>query len=152
MKKLNLQMFTASGTVTVYKDAHMTTASASPNSEVAKDDEVTLTLTPASGYEVDEVEVIAGGVEINMTTKKFTFGTDNVVLYVKSKKSTMYKVLEPCYVCINGGSVTRLNKNTKLVHAANGAIVDVQTSGTDLASLNADALAALIASGAVVKI
>ena len=58
--RLNLQMFDTTYSVTCYKDAHATAFSASPNSSVATDATVTLTVTPADGYEVDEIEVIEG--------------------------------------------------------------------------------------------
>ena len=53
MKKLNLQQFAGTLTVTIIKDdnSHWTAASASPASSLAKDDSVALTVTPASGYE-----------------------------------------------------------------------------------------------------
>ena len=59
MRKIDLQLFTGSS-VTVYKDAHMTTASASPASSLEEGDTVTLTATPASGYEIDDIEYGAG--------------------------------------------------------------------------------------------
>ena len=82
MRKLNLQIFAGGHTVTVHKDAHMTTASASSTSDVQKDAEVTLTLTPASGYEVAEIEVISGGVTITTEddTTGFVMGNEDVVL------------------------------------------------------------------------
>ena len=148
--KLDLQMYTGSYTVTVYKDANMTTATASPNSTLDKDDEVTLTLTPASGYEVDEVEVISGGVTVNMETKKFAMGEANVVLYVKSKSSSKYKIMERVYTCVNG-TVTVLNPNVVIKYAKTGAIEAVDCDGTSLASLNADILASLVADGIAIK-
>ena len=49
--EMDLQLFAGSLTVTVYKDSGITTATASPSSSLAEGDTVTLTVTPASGYE-----------------------------------------------------------------------------------------------------
>ena len=149
--KWDLQWFDdpATYTVTVHKDAHMTTATASAASG-ATGTEITLTLTPASGYEIDEVEVIAGGVTVNMETKKFTIGEANVILYVKSKANNKYKVTENAYVNING-SATNLIRNLTLVKSANGQVVDVECDGTSV-TLSAEVVAALVASGVLVKI
>ena len=152
MKKIwmDLQTFAGSLTVTVYKDAGITTATASPASSLAKDDEVTLTITPASGYEVKEYICLSGGVTVDPATKKFTMGENNVVLCVTSKDATTYKVVENCYISING-SVTKLARNMKIVKGANGAIIGVDCDGTDLGDVSADALKQLVAAGAIVK-
>ena len=71
--KMDLILFDTTYTVTVKKDANITTATASAASG-AKGTEITLTITPATGYEVAEYEVIEGGVTVNPTTKKFTIG------------------------------------------------------------------------------
>ena len=146
MRKLNLQLFAAN--VTVYKDGHMTTASASPSSSVASGTEVTLTLTPESGYEVDDVEVISGGVTVNLKTKKFTMGSSAVVLYVKSKANNLYKVTETCEVIINGGKTT-LAKNVTVVLTPDGVVSGVECEGTAI-TLN-DAVQQLIDQGILVK-
>ena len=149
----NLQWFDdpATYTVTCYSDSGFSAFSASPNSG-AKNTECTLTITLASGYELDEIEVVAGGVAVTgTTTKKVKIGEANVVLYAKSKGSKMYKVVENVYTAVNG-SVTRLTKNMILVEGPNGAIVDVSCTPTDLSSLNADILKNLVASGAVIKV
>ena len=153
MKKIrmNLQMFAGSLTVTVYKDSGMTTASASPASSLAEGDTVTLTLTPASGNEVDQVIVLSGGVTVDMATKKFDMGESNVVLCVTSKDATTYKVVENCYCNVNG-SVTNLVRDMKIVKGPNGAIIGVDSAGTDLGSLSADIVNQLVASGVLVKI
>ena len=153
MKKIrmNLQLFAGSLTVTVYKDSGMTTASASPASSLAKGDTVTLTLTPASGNEVDKVIVLSGGVTVDMATKKFDMGESNVVLCVTSKDATTYKVVENCYCNVNG-TVTNLVRDMKIVKGPNGAIIGVDSTGTDLGSLNADIVSQLVASGVLVKI
>lgn len=150
MRKLNLQLFTGS-TVTVYKDAHMTTASASPNSSVAKDATVTLTLTPASGYEVADIQVLAGGVTVHQDddTVSFVCGESDVVLLVTSQKNNEYKVTENCNVYVNAAK-TQLVKNVTTVYAANGAIADVECSPTAV-TLNAEIIADLVAEGVLVK-
>jgi len=148
--KMKLNLFAGGHSVTVYKDAHMTTASASSTTDVAKDATVTLTLTPASGYEVANVEVISGGVTIYQGDSiSFTMGETDVVLYVTSKKTTAYKVVEPCYCCVNQ-TVTKLQRNMKLVYGKNGAIIGVEGTDTDI-SLNADMVANLVAAGVIVK-
>lgn len=151
--KLNLQLFAGTLTVTMYKDSGITTATASPDSSLAKNDAVALTITPASGYELDEIEVIAGGVtpEFKNNAWGFKMGEADVVLNVKSKGEAMYKVVENTFTCVNG-TVTNLVKNMQLVVGPNGAIVDVSCTGTDLSSLSADIIAALVASGAIIKI
>lgn len=154
-RKMDLRMFDdpATYTTTIYKDAGITTATASPSSgTVAKDATVTLTITPASGYELDTIDVASGGVTITYGASiTFTMGSANVVLNVKSKKSTLYKVTENCYTCVNG-TVTQLTRNMVLSFGKTGAIVDVTCTGTDLSSLNADVLAQLVDSGVLIKI
>lgn len=147
MRKLNLQLFTGY-TVTVYKDDHMTTATASPNSSVATEAEVTLTLTPASNYEVDQIIVLSGGVTVDKTTKKFNMGTANVVLAVTSKKNNLYKVTETCEIWVNGAK-TKLVKNTEVVLSKQGGIEDVKCTPAEI-TVN-DAVQALIDQGILVK-
>ena len=153
--KLDLQMFDdpATYTTTIYKDAGITSATASPSSgTVAKDATVTISVTPASGYELDVIDVAAGGVTITYGDSiTFKMGEANVVLNVKSKKSTLYKVTENVYTCVNG-TVTQLTRNMVLSFGKTGAIIDVTCTGTDLSSLNASILAQLIDSGVLVKI
>ena len=153
MKKLisiGLQYFTGS-TVTLYKDSGMTTATASPNSSVAKDATVTLTLTPASGYEVAAVEVLAGGVTIHEDNNVVTFacGESDVVLNVKSQKNNEYKVIENCEVNING-TKTSLVKNVTAVYSACGGLADVSCSPTTV-TLDAETVRQLVADGILVK-
>ena len=152
--KFNLSWFDATTyTTTIYKDAGITSATASPTSgTVEKGATVTISVTPASGYELDTIDVASGGVTITYGDSiTFKMGEANVVLNVKSKKSTMYKVTENVYTCING-TVTNLTRNMMLQYSSNGAIIGVNCSGTDMASLNADVLAALVAAGVLVKI
>ena len=151
MRKLNLQLFAGGHSVTVVKDAHMTTASASSTSDVQKDATVTLTLTPASGYEVADVQVLSGGVTIHQDddTVSFTMGEADVVIVVTSQANNLYKVTESCNVWVNG-TKTALNKNVDPVYAANGAICDVNCSPTAV-TLNAEIIADLVAEGILVK-
>lgn len=150
MEKLDLQQFSGSLTVTVYKDSGITTATASPDSSLAKNDKVELTITPASGYELDEIEVISGGVTIDMEDLEFSMGEADVVLNVKSKADNKYMIVENTFCCVNG-SVTRLQRNMTLEYGNNGAIVGVSSNGTAI-TLSADIVNALIASGAIIKI
>ena len=148
MKKLDLRLFDTTYTVTVYKDSHITTATASAASG-AQNTEITLTITPASGYEIDEIEVVQGGVTVNMSTKKFKIGEANVVLYVKSKKNNLYRVLEPVTIIING-SKTTYAPNTIVELTKNGNIKAVTSAGTEVTSN--DAVTALVDQEILVKI
>lgn len=150
LKKLNLQQFAGSLTVTMNKDAHTTTATASPSSSLAKDDTVTLTLAFDTGYELDEIETISGGVTVDLETKTFDMGESNVILYVKSKKNNMYLVTENTYVNVNG-TATELKRNIKLVQGATGAITGVESDGTAI-TVSADVVASLVKQGVLVKI
>ena len=151
MRKLNLQLFAGGHSVTVQKDAHMTTASASSTSDVQKDATVTLTLTPASGYEVADVQVLAGGVTIHEDSDvvTFTMGEADVVIVVTSQADNEYKVTENRNVYVNGVK-TALVKNVTVVYAENGAIADVECSQTAV-TLNAETIADLVAEGVLVK-
>ena len=153
-KKMDLRMFDdpATYTTTIYKDANVSTATASPTSgTVAEGATVTLSLTFASGYELDKIEVVSGGVTVEIGDSiTFEMGDANVVLNVTSKKSKLYKVTENCFTCVNG-TVTQLTRNMVLSYGKTGAIVDVSCSGTDLSSLNADVLAQLVDSGVLIK-
>lgn len=151
--KLDLQKFAGALAVTVYKDSGITTATATPDSSLAKDDEVALTITPASGKELAEIEVIAGGVTPTYDEDDgwgFVMGDDDVVLMVKSKSAKLYKVVENTPYSVNGvkGEVRR---NMILEIGKNGAIIGVNCEGTEL-NISADILAALIESGAIIKI
>lgn len=154
MWKLNLQQFAGALTVTVMKDAddNWTAASASPASSLAEGDTVTLTATPATGYEIDDIQVLAGGVEIydDDGALKFDMGEGNVTLFFKAKKTNIYKVVEETYVWVNG-TKTLLKRNMQIIKGVNGAIVDVECKGSEL-SLNADVIDSLLKSGAIAKI
>ena len=151
MKKLICipQLFAGGHSVTLVADDGFSAASASSTSDVQENAEVTLTLTLNTGYELADVEVLQGGVTVNLSTKKFTMGSSNVVLAAKSKKNNVYKVVENSYTAVNG-SVTKLQRNMQLVKGPNGAIVGVDCDGTEL-SISADLVAALIKSGAIIK-
>lgn len=148
---MNLQLFAGGHSVTVLKDANMTTASASSTSDVQANATVTLTLTPASNYELDTVEVLAGGVTIEYGDDvTFKMGSADVTLIARSKKANTYQVLENCDVWVNGTKST-LRRNTTLVKAPNGAIKAVEVSGTTV-TLNAEMVEDLVKQGVIVKI
>ena len=151
--KLNLQLFAGSLTVTVYKDANITTATADPASSLAKDDEVTLEIAPASGKELDEIEVIAGGVEIDYsdpTDISFTMGESNVILFVKGKKDNLYKITEETEVIVNG-TKTLLKRNMIFKYGTNGALIAVETTPTAVTITEPSIIAGLIESGVLIK-
>lgn len=149
MRKLNLQLFAGGHSVTLVADDGFSAASASSTSDVQKDAEVTLTLTPKTGYELADVEVLQGEVTVNLSTKKFTMGEKNVVLAARSKADNLYKVTEDCTVYINGAK-TKLTKNIEVVLTKNGGVKDVVCTPTAI-TLN-DAVQALIDAEILVKI
>ena len=149
MRKLNLQLFSGGHSVTLVADDGFSAASASSTSDVQKDAEVTLTLTPKTGYELADVEVLQGEVTVNLSTKKFTMGEKNVVLAARSKADNLYKVTEDCTVYINGAK-TKLTKNIEVVLTKNGGVKDVVCNPTAI-TLN-DAVQALIDAEILVKI
>ena len=148
--KLDLQYFAGGHSVTLYKDAGVTTFTASADSDVQKNAEVTLTVVFASGYELDEYEVIAGGVTVNPSTKKFTMGEADVVIYLKTKKNNLYVVTEDTVVNING-TETSLAKNVKVTVAANGAPSGATVNPTEV-SIDAATIAQLVKAGILVKV
>ena len=148
--ELNLQYFAGGHSVTLYKDAGVTTFSASATSDVAKDAEVTLTVVLGTGYEVDEYEVISGGVTVNASTKKFVMGEENVVIYLKTKGNNKYIVTEPVEVNING-TKTNLAKNVQLQLTSSGKVYGVSVTGTAI-TFDAAVIAQLVAAGVLVKI
>ena len=155
--KMDLQKFAGSLTVTVVKDANAnwTAASASPASSLAEGDKVTLTVTPATGYELDELIVTAGGVEIGWDEENenyyFYMGASNVTIFFRSKATTTYKVVENTIVSVNGSN-TNLTRDMTIEYGVNGAIVDVKSDGTSLSALSADIVSALLTSGAIAPI
>lgn len=149
--KMILNLFSGGHSVTVQKDANITSASASATTDVAKDAEVTLTVTPATNYEIAEYEVLAGGVTVNPSTKKFVMGEADVVIVVHSKLANNYMVTEETSVCINE-SRTVLHKNSVVQVTKNGVPkgVAVESGGTVIA--DSDAVGYLVDQGILVKI
>lgn len=148
---LNLQMFSGTYTLTTYKDAGYSAATPSASTSLGKDDEVTYTLTFASGYEFAECEIISGGATYNPSTKKLTMGNANAVVYFKSKANNKYIVTEDVHIGLNNATLD-LKKNTVLVVAANGAIYDVNNGGGTAISTCTGAIDGLIASGVLIKL
>ena len=149
--EMDLLLFDTTYTVTIKKDAGITTATASAASG-AKNTEITLTITPATGYEVAEYEVIEGGVTVDPTTKKFTIGEANVLIYVKSKANNKYLVTEECKACINGGAWTVLHKNAVVQLTPNGVPKGVTAENGGASVTVNDAIQYLIDQGILVKI
>lgn len=151
--KMNLHLFAGSYTLTVYKDAGITTATASPSSSLAKDDLSTLTITPATNYALDEIEVISGGATVlnESGTWKVKMGEASAVVYVKSKTAKNYMVTEETSICING-SRTVLHKNTVVQLTANGVPVGVTVEDGGTVVSDSDAVTSLVAQGILVPI
>ena len=113
---------------------------------------VTLTVTPSTGKELDEIEVVSGGVTIEYGEDSITFKmkSANVVLNAKGKKNNLYKIVENCDVWVNGTKTT-LRRNMQLEKGPNGAIVGVTTSGTAV-TLSSEIVADLVKAGTLIKI
>lgn len=148
---LNLKMFSGTYTLTTYKDAGYSAATPSASTSLGKDDEVTYTLTFASGYEFDDCEIIAGGATYNPSTKKLTMGNANAVVYFKSKANNKYIVTEDTFVRVNNAELD-LKKNTVLVKAANGVVYDVNNGGGTAITTCTGAIDGLIEAGVLVKL
>jgi len=150
--KLNLQQFAGGHSVTVYKDSHVTTATPSADSDVQANADVTLTLVFGTGYELDEIEVVTGGVEVELdeSTWGFKMGSADVVLNVKSKKNNLYRIAENTWVWVNG-SGTELKKNMIIERGANGAITGIKCTPTAV-TVSADIIASLVEQGVLVKV
>lgn len=148
---MDLQRFAGSLTLTVTNDGHFSATSASPSSSLAENDKSTLTITASSGYELDEIEVIAGGatIENDSGTWKVKMGASNATIFVKGKKNNLYKIVENTHVWING-TTTELVRNMTLQRGANGAIVGVDCNGSEV-TLSSDLVSALVKSGAIIK-
>ena len=146
-----LDLFAGGHSVTVVSDEGISAASASSTSDVAKDAEVTLTVTAASGYEIKEYEVLAGGVTVDPATKKFTMGESNVIIAVKSRATTSYLVTEETMVNVNDNPV-RLHKNAKVVLTPNGVPKAVIADGGAATVTMNDAVQSLIDQGILVPI
>ena len=149
--KMILDLFAGGHSVTVVSDEGISAASASSTSDVAKDAEVTLTVTAASGYEIKEYEVLAGGVTVDPATKKFTMGESNVIIAVKSRATTSYLVTEETMVNVNDNPV-RLHKNAKVVLTPNGVPKAVIADGGAATVTMNDAVQSLIDQGILVPI
>lgn len=149
--KMILDLFAGGHSVTVVSDEGISAASASATSDVAKDAEVTLTVTAASGYEIKEYEVLAGGVTVDPATKKFTMGESNVIIAVKSRATTSYLVTEETMVNMNDNPV-RLHKNAKVVLTPNGVPKAVIADGGAATVTMNDAVQSLIDQGILVPI
>ena len=150
--KLNLQRFAGSLTLTVKNDGHFSATSASPSSSLAENDKSTLTITASSGYELDEIEVIAGGatIENDSGTWKVKMGASNATIFVKGKKNNLYKIVENCTVNVNG-TKTDLVRNMTLQRGKNGAIVGVDATGTEV-TLSTEIVSGLVKAGVLIKI
>ena len=152
MRKIHLQLFVdPTYSVTCYADSGFDAFSASPNSSVAKDATVTLTVTPKTGYEVKDIIVISGGVTVHQdnNTISFACGEANVVLYAVSQKNNEYKVTENRDVYVND-SKTALKRNLTEVLAPNGAIAEIKCNPTTI-TLDAGIVAELVQEGVLVK-
>lgn len=149
--KLNLQRFTGSS-LTVYNDGNFSATTASPDTSLAKNDKSTLTITPNSGYELDRIEVVTGGAEVLYESNawKVKMGESDAIVKVFGKKNNLYKVVENCYVNVNG-SATELRRNMVLQRGATGAITGVTSDGTEL-SISTDVINSLVAQGVLIKI
>lgn len=146
--KLYLQQFAGGHSVTVVKGANITTATASDDTDVQEEAEVTLTIVAASGYE-PVIEVLDGGVEVDPDTKKFEMGEKDVVIAVKAKADNLYRVLETTTASING-TVVKLVKDVVIRYGKNGAIAEATSEGTAIES--AGVIAALLDAGLIEKI
>lgn len=151
MRKLDLQLFAGGHSVTVYRDGGASAFAASSDSDVQKNADVTLSMTISSGYELDEIEVVAGGVTITKTGSVYGFkmGEANVVLYLKTKKSNLYRVTEQCTVWVNDAK-TVLNKNVEVILTQQGGIADVRATPQEI-TVN-DVVQGLIDQGILVKV
>ena len=151
MKKLDLRLFAGGHSVTLYYDAGISSASASSDTDVQQDAEVTLTVSVASGKEIAEYEVISGGVTVNATTKKFTMGEADVVIYIKTKASNLYQVTEECMVCVNDDRKA-LHCNTKVLLTPNGAVKGAEIESNGITLTLTPAVQSLIDQGILVKL
>ena len=149
--KMILDLFAGGHSVTLYRDAGASAFSASATSDVAKDAEVTLTVTLNTGYEVAEYDVIAGGVTVDPATKKFTMGESDVVISLKTKANNKYMVTEECSGSLNGTPFT-FHANTIIQLTPNGVPKGVTVyNGGESITVNA-AIQQLIDQGILVKL
>ena len=155
MKKFlfDLQLFAGGHSVTVVADGGFSAASASSTSDVQAEATVTLTLTPSSNKEIASVEVLSGGVTLEVSDEgvySFEMGSANVVIVAKSKANNIYKIVENCDVWVNG-SKTHLQRNMTLEMGKNGAITGVTCSGTAV-TLSSEIVANLVKAGTLIKL
>ena len=97
--------------------------------------------------------MIAGGVTPTYDADDgwgFVMGEADVVLYVKSKSSKLYKVVENTPYMVNGVK-GELKRNMIIEIGKNGAIVGVKCEGSVL-NISADIIASLLESGAIIKL
>ena len=152
--KMILDLFAGSLTVTVYKDSHITTATATPDSSLAKDDEVALDITPATNYELAEIEVVAGGVTPEYDADDgwgFVMGEADVVLNVKSKKANNYMVTEETSVNVNDNPIV-LHQNSIVQLTKNGVPKGVTAKDGGSVIAASDAVQSLVDQGILVKL
>lgn len=149
--KMILDLFAGGHSVTVYGDSGVTAVSASATSDVQAEAEVTLTVTLESGYEVDAYECVTGDVTVDPATKKFEMGSENVVLFVKTKANNKYLVTEECMASVNDAKVV-LHKNAKVVLTPNGVPKEVVAESGGASITVTPAIQNLIDQGILVKI
>jgi len=147
--ELNLQHFTGYS-LTIATTTGVASATAAKSTGLAEDEETVLTITYSSGYEDAGVEIISGGGSYNPTTKKYKSGAADGIIQVKAKKNNVYKITENVTVNVNG-SKTELTKNMTLERGANGAIVGVTCTGSEV-TVSADVIGYLIAQGVLIKL
>jgi hypothetical protein len=151
MRKLNLQLFSGGHSVTVVADGGFSAASASSTSDVQKNADVTLTLTPSSGKEIASVEVLSGGVTLTVTEGVYGFkmGEANVVIVAKSKANNLYKITENREITING-TKTKLTKNITEKKAKNGVVYEIECTPTAVTA--GDVIPGLVDEGVLIKV
>ena len=149
--RMILNLFAGGHAVKILKDAHISAASASATTDVAKDAEVTLTVTAASGYDIAEYEVLEGGVTVNPSTKKFVMGEADVTIMVRSALANNYMVTEECMIDING---TReyLHTNETVVKTKNGVPKQITVKNGGKVISDSDAVKSPVDQGILVKI
>lgn len=149
--KMILDLFAGGHSVTVYGDSGVSAVSADKTSDVQAEEEVTLTVTLASGAEIDAYECVAGGVTVDPATKKFEMGSEDVVLFVKTKAGNKYLVTEECSASVNDDKVV-LHKNAKVILTPNGVPKEVVAENGGASVTVTPAIQNLIDQGILVKI
>ena len=149
--RMILDLFAGGHSVTIQKDAHISAASASATTDVQKNAEVTLTVTAADNYEIAEYEVLAGGVTVDPSTKKFTMGEENVVIVVHSRLANNYMVTEETMVCVND-TKTVLHANQIVTRTKAGGLKSISAKSGGTVVSASDAVQSLIDQEILVKI